>query len=222
MTLSLCACSGPKKEDVIPFFEAFDRTLDLDSGEFSGTVKYSVDEDINNMFLSFSLIQTGDMQLAVNLGLEANGNKLDDFINFYIKDGKTYLNYLGQTSQSVAENIGVNPKKKLSLSNPFLDYTDSELTSLFSKVEKSKDTYHMDLKAGNISKILDEFGGIQVEDAHMDVTLKEGYISHLVFKLNGTQSLGKEPTPVTITFDGKLTNINSLTSVSFPEDLTSY
>lgn len=221
--LSLCACSGPNKADVIEFFDAFDKTLDLNSGEFSGDVKYKVGEDTNNMHLSFSLIQTGDVQLSLNLGLEANGNKLEDFINFYIKDGKTYLNYMGTTSQSLAKNIGIDPKKKLSFSNPFLDYTDSELASLFNSVKKEGNKFTMEIKPGNLAKMLDEFGGIQVNSAIVTAVLEKGYISHLTFDLEGSQSFSTDQKEkVSISFNGNLENINSLSKIDFPENLEKY
>lgn len=220
--LSLCACSKKNKEDVMDFFNAFDKTLELDSGQFAGDVTYVVGEDTNNMYLTFSLIQTGDMQLALNLALEANGNKLEDYINFYIKDGNTYLNYMGTTSQSIASNIGVDTKKKLSVSNPFLDCTDSELAALFDSVEKEGNTYNMVIKASNIASMLDEYGGITVSEATLSATIENGYISHLVFNLTGTQSFDTDPQKVKISFDGKLTQINSLSKVEFPSDLTKY
>ncbi|MDO4466061.1 MAG: hypothetical protein Q4C49_03515 [Bacillota bacterium] len=219
---SLCACKKNNKEDVMEFFNAFDKTLELDSGHFSGGVTYLVGKDSNNMQLDLSLIQKGNMELALTLDLEANGNKLEDFIHFYIKDGKTYLNYLGNTSQSMANKIGVNVKKKLNLSNPFLDFTDSELAALFNSVKKEENTYTMSIKPSSIASMLDEFGAITIDSAILVATIEKGYISYLTFELIGKQAFNTEPQKIQISFDGKLDHINSLSKVNFPSDLSTY
>ena len=45
------------------------------------------------------ILQKEDLQVASNIGLVAGKNVQNNFLNFYIKDGKTYLNSMGTKTQ---------------------------------------------------------------------------------------------------------------------------
>ena len=75
--------------------------------------------------------QENQLQCAIHLGLEANKNVIDDYLDFYIKDGKTYLKNMSTKSQSLASKIGIKENTKISAYNPFLDLTDKELCEMF-------------------------------------------------------------------------------------------
>lgn len=221
LILNLSACSTNDDEYILTFFDALDNTLDIDSGHIEGTVT-SRSDDSSTMNFDLFLNQTESIELALSIGLEANNNIQDDFIDFYIKDGKTYLKYLETTSQSLAENIGIDPTSKLSVSNPFLDFTDDELKAFFSSAKKDDNTYTFELNTTTISSLLDSLGSIVVQDATLIATIENDYLESISLQITGVQTVNEDQASIDITIDALFDQINSLDHIDFPDNLDSY
>ena len=58
------------------------------SGRIAGSILMDSDEP-SEITLDLYYDQTNDLKLAITTGLEANGNTQPNFLDFYIKDGKT-------------------------------------------------------------------------------------------------------------------------------------
>ena len=164
MILNLAACSSNNDDYALEFFSALDNTLELNSGHIQGTFT-SNNEDASKIKFDLQLNQKDNLQLALDLDLEAGDNAEDNFLNFYIKDNKTYLNSYGTTSQSLLENLGINGSEKLSVYNPFLNYTDDELKALFTRSSKNGNNYSFTIDGSLISSYLDSMGSVTIEDA---------------------------------------------------------
>lgn len=221
MILNLAACSSNNNDYALEFFSALDNTLELNSGHIQGTFT-SNNEDASKIKFDLQLNQKDNLQLALDLDLEAGDNAEDNFLNFYIKDNKTYLNSYGTTSQSLLENLGINGSEKLSVYNPFLNYTDDELKALFTRSSKNGNNYSFTIDGSLISSYLDSMGSITIEDATLDATIEDNYITSLTLWISGLQDVETQQVVIDVTIECTLDQINSLDTVTYPADLENY
>lgn len=221
MILNLAACSSNNNDYALEFFSALDNTLELNSGHIQGTFT-SNNEDASKIKFDLQLNQKDNMQLALDLDLEAGDNAEDNFLNFYIKDNKTYLNSYGTTSQSLLENLGINGSEKLSVHNPFLNYTDDELKALFTRSSKNGNNYSFTIDGALISSYLDSMGSVTIEDATLDATIEDNYITSLTLWISGLQDVETQQVVIDVTIECTLDQINSLDTVTYPADLENY
>lgn len=221
MILNLAACSSNNNDYALEFFSALDNTLELNSGHIQGTFT-SNNEDASKIKFDLQLNQKDNLQLALDLDLEAGDNAEDNFLNFYIKDNKTYLNSYGTTSQSLLENLGINGSEKLSVYNPFLNYTDDELKALFTRSSKNGNNYSFTIDGSLISSYLDSMGSVTIEDATLDATIEDNYITSLTLWISGLQDVETQQVVINVTIECTLDQINSLDTVTYPADLENY
>lgn len=221
MILNLAACSSNNDDYALEFFSALDNTLELNSGHIQGTFT-SNNEDASKIKFDLQLNQKDNLQLALDLDLEAGDNAEDNFLNFYIKDNKTYLNSYGTTSQSLLENLGINGSEKLSVYNPFLNYTDDELKALFTRSSKNGNNYSFTIDGSLISSYLDSMGSVTIEDATLDATIEDNYITSLTLGISGLQDVDTQQVIIDVTIECTLNQINSLDTVTYPADLENY
>lgn len=221
MILNLAACSSNNNDYALEFFSALDNTLELNSGHIQGTFT-SNNEDASKIKFDLQLNQKDNLQLALDLDLEAGDNAEDNFLNFYIKDNKTYLNSYGTTSQSLLENLGINGSEKLSVYNPFLNYTDDELKVLFTRSSKNRNNYSFTIDGSLISSYLDSMGSVTIEDATLDATIEDNYITSLTLWISGLQDVETQQVVIDVTIECTLDQINSLDTVTYPADLENY
>lgn len=221
MVLNLAACSSNNDDYALEFFSALDNTLELNSGHIQGTFT-SNNEDASKIKFDLQLNQKDNLQLALDLDLEAGDNAENNFLNFYIKDNKTYLNSYGTTSQSLLENLGINGSEKLSVYNPFLNYTDDELKALFTRSSKNGNNYSFTIDGSLISSYLDSMGSVTIEDATLDATIEDNYITSLTLRISGLQDVETQQVVIDVTIECTLDQINSLDTVTYPADLENY
>lgn len=221
MILNLAACSSNNDDYALEFFSALDNTLELNSGHIQGTFT-SNNEDASKIKFDLQLNQKDNLQLALDLDLEAGDNAEDNFLNFYIKDNKTYLKSYGTTSQSLLENLGINGSEKLSVYNPFLNYTDDELKALFTRSSKNGNNYSFTIDGSLISSYLDSMGSVTIEDATLDATIEDNYITSLTLRISGLQDVETQQVVIDVTIECTLDRINSLDTVTYPADLENY
>lgn len=221
MILNLAACSSNNDDYALEFFSALDNTLELNSGHIQGTFT-SNNEDASKIKFDLQLNQKDNLHLALDLDLEAGDNAEDNFLNFYIKDNKTYLNSYGTTSQSLLENLGINGSEKLSVYNPFLNYTDDELKALFTRSSKDGNNYSFTIDGSLISSYLDSMGSVTIEDATLDATIEDNYITSLTLGISGLQDVETQQVIIDVTIECTLDQINSLDTVTYPADLENY
>lgn len=221
MILNLAACSSNNDDYALEFFSALDNTLELNSGHIQGTFT-SNNEDASKIKFDLQLNQKDNLQLALDLDLEAGDNSEDNFLNFYIRDNKTYLNSYGTTSQSLLENLGINGSEKLSVYNPFLNYTDDELIALFTRSSKNGNNYSFTIDGSLISSYLDSMGSVTIEDATLDATIEDNYITSLTLGISGLQDVETQQVIIDVTIECTLDQINSLDTVTYPADLENY
>ena len=216
LSLSLSGCSNPKNnEDILAFFNALDNTLNLKSVQISGTLDMK-DSKLN---VDAQILQKEDLQVASNIGLVAGKNVQNNFLNFYIKDGKTYLNSMGTKTQSTVDKIGLKKNSKLNTYNPFLDLTDDELCELFDSSKKENDTYTFKINTSKLATLLDNMGSVKLDNATLEATIKNRKISHMILSFTGKQTVDEASADIDISIE---LSIKKLNKINFPNDLDSY
>ena len=104
LSLNLAGCSASKNnDDILTFFNALDNTLNLKSAQINGTLTMK-DSKLN---IDAQILQKDELQVSSSIGLVTGKNVQNNFLNFYIKNGKTYLNSMGTKTQSTVDKIGL-------------------------------------------------------------------------------------------------------------------
>lgn len=216
LSLSLAGCSHSKNnDDILTFFNALDNTLNLKSAQINGILTMK-DSKLN---INAQILQKDDLQVASSIGLVAGKNVQNNFLNFYIKDGKTYLNSMGTKTQSTVDKIGLKQNSKLNAYNPFLDLTDDQLCELFDSSKKEDNNYTFKVNTSKLATLLDNMGSIKLDNATLEATIKNNKISHLALNFIGTQTVENASADIDVSL--KL-NIKNLKKVNFPNDLEEY
>lgn len=221
LCLALTGCQSKNNEDILAFFSAFHNTLDTESGTIEGSIKMaSVEDSVIDLHMQYR--QVDDLQLALRVDLESGGNRQDDFLCFYIRDGKTYLNSMGTTSQSVASNLEIDTHQKISVKDPFMNFTDKELTSLMESSSRSGNTYSYTLDSQMISTLLDSFGTVTLEEATLEAVIEDNILQEFTLHIVGSQNIESDTSDVDFTIHCQIRDFNSLDQVNFPDNLTDY
>lgn len=216
LSLSLIGCSNSKNnDDILTFFDALGNTLNLKSAQISGTL----DMKDSKMNIDAQILQKEDLQVAISIGLVVGDHVKNNFLNFYIKDGKTYLNSMGTKTQSTVDKIGLKKNSKLNTYNPFLDLTDDQLCKSFDSSKKENDTYTFKVNTSKLATLLDNMGSIKLEDATLEATIKSKKISHMILSFTGKQTVDKASADIDISIE---LSIKKLNKINFPNDLDSY
>lgn len=221
LIFTLSGCKSNNKEEALAFFDAFHETLNANSGYVHGRVQLK-NETMSTLNFKFNFNQVNQIQLAFDLGLQSGKYTQDQFISFYIKEGKTYLNFMGTKTQSLAEKIGIHPNDKLSVSDPFLNFSDEELVNFFTASSKNENTYSFEMNNKAISQLLDSLGTIDIDQAKMDCTIQNKMLSSLNLSIKGYQQIEKQSANIDIQIQCSFKNMNQLDSISFPNDLDTY
>lgn len=226
LCLGLLFCSGcskqsTNKDDVLTFFDAFDHTLELNSAHIKGTMKM----DKTNPYeiaIDCSFIQSGNLGLAITTDIAADENKQDDYLQFFIKDGKSYLNSMGTKTQSTIDKIGLKPESKINIINPFLSFTDDQLVSLFTSSKREGNHFTYTLDHNQLAALLDSLGTLNISKATLECDIKGDIIENLKLVTDGKQTISEETFDFEMTITLNLDQINKVTSITYPEDLDNY
>ena len=207
LSLSLAGCSSSKNnDDILTFFDALGNTLNLKSAQISGTL----DMKDSKMNIDAQILQKEDLQVATSIGLVAGDHVKNNFLNFYIKDGKTYLNSMGTKTQSTVDKIGLKKNSKLNTYNPFLDLTNDQLCELFDSSKKENDTYTFKINTSKLATLLDNMGSIKLDDATLEATIKNKKISHMILSFTGKQTVNKASADIDISIELSIKKLNKI------------
>lgn len=217
LTLSLTACQNAttSKDDILAFFDALDNTLQINQANIDAT--FNMNEQI--MYIQAQINQKKSLQVKAKVDLEANGNTQKNFLVFYIKDGKTYLNSMGTKTQSTSDKIGLKENSKLNLYNPFLDFSDDDLIECFNSSSKKGNEYHFDVNTSKLATLLDSFGTISLDKASLDATIKDNKIKKMTLSFTGTQTVDESSADIDVSLS---LTLKKFTSIQYPNDLDSY
>lgn len=212
--LCFAGCSKDQKtKDTDTFFTALNHLFEAQTLQLDGNVAYN---EAAGTF-GFWLNQKGRLSLA--LEIEPEGAKT---IAFYIRDGKTYLNYMGTKTQSIVQNIGLKDDSKLSLYNPFLNLNRSERAALFDSISKNGNEYTFVINKTKLQTLLDSYGSLSLDKAEMSAVIEDGELEELTLEITGAINMTGEPTAIALDAQIHTEAMNESITIPYPDDLEQY
>lgn len=212
--LCFAGCSKDQKtKDTDTFFTALNHLFEAQTLQLDGNVAYN---EAAGTF-GFWLDQKGRLSLA--LEIEPEGAKT---IAFYIRDGKTYLNYMGTKTQSIVQNIGLKDDSKLSLYNPFLNLNRSERAALFDSISKNGNEYTFVINKTKLQTLLDSYGSLSLDKAEMSTVIEDGELEELTLEITGAINMTGEPTAIALDAQIHTEAMNESITIPYPDDLEQY
>lgn len=195
------------------FFESFNHLCEADTLKVSGTLDLiGTQSQISAQMIS------SPAQLALSLG-QPNAEPL---IDFYLRDGRTYLNAMGTKTASVAENIGISKDQKLHLPNPFLELSREERAKLFDSVKVKDDVYTFVINNREAEKFLDYYGAAKVNKATLVTTIHDDVINTLSIDIDGTYEIDTASSDLDLKADLVIEQVGGKMTIDFPADLDTY
>lgn len=214
LLVSGCAKPADKQQAVDLLFGSFQRIAEAKSMKASGTA------DLAGISLPYQFEFDNEPEIGIAIEATAQGQPVD----FYVKDGRTYLNFLGTKSSSELSNLtGGNSNAGSAASlNPFLDLSREERMQLVDTVTVDNDVYTYTLNKSELSKAFDSFGTLTLTKAFLTASFNGEDLKTIDFTAGGTLSMDSESAP----FDAHLTmNVDSMNenlTISYPDDLASW
>lgn len=195
-------------------FSAYNHLCEASSLSAKGSV------DAQGIFATYTAAFTSSpQQLAINAKLGQGETKP---VDFYIKDGKTYLNYMGTKSSSLSQNIGINPEDGFHLTNPFLELDREKRADLFESVEVKENTYTFVVKNSTAEDVLDDLGAADVKKCILKATIEDDQIKNLYFQLDGALDTGSSAMDVALEATAEILSVDQPVDIQFPSDLDSW
>lgn len=192
------------------FFEAYNHLCEEDGIEANGKI------ELLGQSAEYTAAFTSEpQQLAISAFLNDG-----QAVGFYIKDGKTYLDFLGTKSSSEANKIGIDPNEPFHLPNPFLELSKEERANLFENVQVSEDTYTFTIKNSEMDKFLDNYGAAKVNSAKLQATIKEGKITWMSIDVQGRYDIVSDSADLSLAANATITQTGKNVLVDYPADLS--
>lgn len=220
-SVSGCSQGSGTQDAAVTFFDALHKTMSAQSMVLEGEGEAQAGLS-GKLKVHAVLDQRSDLQAAVTTTLTAYGLTLDPFLDFYIRDGHTYLNSQGTKSSSTLKALGLDENTKLSAWDPFLSLTDKEKAALFKSARVDGDTYSFEIDPTKVSTLLDSMGGADISTASVEAVIKDGYVTKLVLDIAGTQTMDDRSQDFKFKIDLKVKGLDQDVQMNWPDDLADW
>lgn len=218
-SLLLSGCSQPasKQEELERasnlFFESVNHLFENDAVSFDGELS------IMGMQVPYTAAIISD---PAEIALSAGSEQGSPLVAFYLKEGKTYLDYMGVKTSSVAENIGLPANGKLTLTNPFNELSREDRLALFDAVEIKGDIYTFTINPAELAKTLDSFGAVSIERATLSASIEDANLESLSLDLKGTYDIDTASSSLNFTGSLNVCETGNDVTIVYPDDLDTY
>lgn len=232
MMFSVAACSSGSKVDD-KALSALETSVQKFSELKSGTYTVAVDLDVAGkkakMQLNGDVIATkGKPEMSANISMEAEGQKLENYIQLFLKDDTFYTSILGITKQKF-------PLKEL-LKDAKLPSTSTKPDTFKMKKEDMKPYLKKASLHGNDVNIVfdtDKMNKIisgnepvaktkvKFNTLSMKMTLKDGFMEKAVITMDMASDEANKTQVATGTITLNIKNMNTVKAITFP-DLSDY
>lgn len=148
--------------------------------------------------------------------------KNTESISFYIRDGHTYLDFMGTKSSSNVENLGLSKDQEFHLPNLFLDVSRDDREKLFDQVRIDQDTYTFRFNTGELEKMLDSYGAVKVERGQLKATIVDGQLESMTIDVDGQFDVGTAQSDLGLFLEVDFKDVDQPVTIDFPSDLASW
>lgn len=170
--------------------------------------------EVNGTFLSEG------PQLSMNIDMEAAGQKMEKFMQMYLKDNMMYMSMMGINQKQEADMSAMGG---FSFDPDTLNFPKDKLKEGLSEASIDGDTLHLVVKDELVKESVNKgetdltsLGMKEVTGMNMDITLTDDFMSSAKLNIIGTTEDGSE---VTVTAYINLENINKASEITYPKDL---
>lgn len=231
MMFSVAACAGPKVDDkALNTLEAsVQKYSKLNSGSYSLVLDLTSDEKKAKVQLSGDFIASKDKpQLSANLSLEAEGQKIDNYMQLFLKDDSLYASILGISKEKIS-------LKDLMKSANLPSTSTKTDTFKLNKDDMKPYLKEASLKGNDLNIVFDVdkinklLYGVETptkskaafKTLSMKATLKDGFLENAVITLDVSDTGNKKIQTINGTLTLNMKNMNNVKTINFP-DLSDY
>lgn len=158
-------------------------------------------------------------QISMNVDLEASGQKMEKFMELYLKDNMMYMSMFGTKQKQEAD---MSPLGSFSFDPETLNFDKEKIKEGLSEASLEGDTIHLVIKDDLVKESmakgetdLTSLGMKEVTGISIDIKLVDDFMSSATMNIIGTSDDGE----VTVSAYINLDNINNASKISYPADL---
>lgn len=210
--LAGCQTNSSKAAAVDAFFTAYNKLCEASSLKAEGTI------DFSGLEADYTAAYTSTPQA---LAITATSAGLP-FASFYIRDDKTYLNYLGTKSSSIASNIGITEDQEFHLPNPFLELSRSEREDLFESANTKGDLYTFTFNPSKLNPLLDSYGALAIERGTLEAEIVANELRSIDLDLHGRYDIESASADFDLDATMQIVAVGENVTISFPDDLNTW
>ena len=129
---------------------------------------------------------------------------------------------MGTKSQSILSNLGIEKDQKISVYDPFMNFTDEELTQLVKSSSHKENDYTFELDNQIFSTLLDSYGSVSIDSATLKATIQDDILTYFSLHIQGVQNIDSASEDIDFTISCQIQDFDQLDHVTFPDDLESY
>ena len=196
------------------FFSSYNHLCEAETLSVNGTIRLS--DLSSDLYIAFN---QSPIEVAITTDLPE-----DQQIEFYICDGKTYLNFFGTKSQSLAANIGIEDSSDFHLPNPFLNLNRKERDAIFESITKEdeENVYTYTIRPVMMEKLIDDYGAANIERAVIKTKIVNEQFQSINLEVKGGLEIGNSTSPIDLSLSLDPIQVDEPVDIHFPADLTTW
>lgn len=201
MLFSMAACSGSKvSDDALDKLESSVKKFsEVKNANYSADMDMTVDKENAKIKLYGGFISETKkpLQLSMIMDMEASGQKLEKYMQLFVKDDTMYLNMMDMM------------KQKTSLKEASVKGNDLKLSF---DVEKLNEETKKETEKNNVTD-----ANVEFKKLDMDVTLNNDFMEKAVITMEMTNTKGETKQEMNGTISLTVKDINKVSSIDFPD-----
>lgn len=228
MIFSIAACSSSKVNDkaLDTLESSIQKFAELKSASYSIAMDVEADKEKANLKLYGDFIATtAKPEISATLDMEASGEKVEKYMQIFLKDDTVYMNMLGLTKQKTSLNkmMGNTPMPEIGFDSDTFKLNKDDMKPYLKEASIKGNDLKLVL---NTTKINEEANKnettskakIEFKTFDMDVTLKDGFMEKAVITMDMKgASTGSEIQEVKGTITLEFKNINNIKEIAYPD-----
>lgn len=214
--LMFTGCQADRNHSALTdlFFSSFNHLCEAETLSINGTIRLS--DLTTDLYIAYN---HSPVETAITTDLPE-----DQQIEFYIHDGKTYLNFFGTKSQSLAANIGIEDSSNFHLPNPFLDLNRKERDAIFESITKEdeENVYTYTIRPVMMEKLIDDYGAANIDRAVLKTKIVDDQFQFINLEVKGGLEIGTSTSPIDLSLSLDPIQVDTPVEIDFPADLTTW
>ena len=212
MLFSMAACSGSKvSDDALDKLESSVKKFsEVKNANYAADMDMTVDKENAKIKLygSFITETKKPLQMSMIMDMEASGQKLEKYMQLFVKDDTMYLNMMDMMKQktSLKEAMGTASIPNVNFDADTFKMNKEDMKKFLNE-EAKKET-----KKNNVTD-----ANVEFKKLDMDVTLNNDFMEKAVITMEMTNTKGETKQEMNGTISLSVKDINKVSSIDFPD-----